>query len=40
VGASTDEANDQAFSGQFELNLYYIELQKLSFSRGFMSVEY
>lgn len=39
-GSSTSEANDQAFSGQFELNLYYIELQKLSFSRGFMTVEY
>lgn len=39
-GASTDEANDQAFSGEFELNLYYIQLQKLSFSRGYMTVEY
>ena len=40
VGASPDPANDQHFSGEFELNLYYLELQKFNFSRGFMTIEY
>ena len=40
VGASPDPANDQIFSGEFELHLYYLELQKFNFSRGFMTIEY
>ena len=28
---------DQPFSGEFELHLYYLEMQKLDFSRGFMT---
>jgi hypothetical protein len=37
VGAPGD---DQAFSGEFELALYYLELQKFNFLRGFMTIEY
>lgn len=40
VGASPDPANDQIFSGEFELHLYYLELQNFNFSRGFMTIEY
>jgi len=40
VGASPDPANDQIFSGEFELHLYYLEMQKFNFSRGFMTIEY
>lgn len=32
--------NDQTFSGEFELALYYLELQKFNFLRGFMTIEY
>ena len=28
---------DQPFSGEFELHMYYLEMQKLDFSRGFMT---
>jgi len=37
VGAPGD---DQAFSGEFELALYYLELQKFNFLKGFMTIEY
>ena len=40
VGASPDATNDQIFSGEFELHLYYLEMQKFNFSRGFMTIEY
>ena len=32
--------SDQSFSGEFELSLYYLELQKFNFLRGFMTIEY
>ena len=38
VGAPS--SSDQTFSGEFELALYYLELQKFNFLRGFMTIEY